>query len=243
MPYLIEIATTDFTTTSSAVRGGADRIELCSAISEGGLTPSYALIRRCIQAFELPIFPIIRPRSGDFLYSNDEFEIILDDIRVCKELGCRGLVTGFLNPAGEIDVDRLKRVLDAAEEMEVTFHRAFDRCADPFVALEQIISAGCKRILTSGQQLKALDGSALIRELVSTAAGRIIIMPGSGVKPGNIRQLADATGAVELHGALRNTKASEMAFHLPQFLAVEDYLNPHIDEAEVRAMKKALTSE
>lgn len=240
MAYLIEIATTDYITTEAAVKGGADRIELCSAITEGGLTPSMGHIRKCREQFDLPIFPIIRPRSGDFLYTDEEFDIMLTDVQLCKELGCNGVVAGFLLQDGRINRKRIERLVQVAYPMEVTFHRAFDRCRDPFVALEEIIDAGCRRILTSGQQLKAVDGLELIQQLVSAAGDRIIIMPGSGLKPENIKQVAEATGAREFHGALRSAVDSKMDHQIAAFAAVGDYINPAISQEEVRAFKQGL---
>lgn len=240
MAYRIEIATTDYITTEAAVMGGADRIELCSAITEGGLTPSMGHIKKCREQFELPIFPIIRPRSGDFLYTDEEFDVMLTDVKLCKELGCNGVVAGFLLKDGRINRKRIERLVQVAYPMEVTFHRAFDRCKDPFVSLEEIIEAGCKRILTSGQQLKAIDGLELIQQLVSAAGDRIIIMPGSGLKPGNIKQVAMATGAKEFHGALRSAADSKMDYQIAAFAEVDDYINPAISQEEVRAFKQGL---
>ncbi|MCU7548787.1 copper homeostasis protein CutC [Chitinophagaceae bacterium LB-8] len=240
MDYTIEIATTDFITTESAVKGGADRIELCSAISEGGLTPSMGHIRKCREMFDLPIFPIIRPRSGDFLYTDEEFDLMMSDVKLCKELGCNGVVIGFLLNDGMIDKVRIETVVRAAYPMEVTFHRAFDRCKDPFIALEELIEAGCQRILTSGQQIKATDGLDLIKQLIEAAGDRIIIMPGSGLNPANIKYVAEATGAREFHGALRSSAESKMEFMLPSFAAIGDYINPAIKENDVREFKKAL---
>ena len=239
MNYCIEIATTDYTTTEQAVNGGADRIELCSALSEGGLTPSFGLIKQCREKFNLPIFPIIRPRGGDFLYGDSEFEIITKDVLLCKQLNCDGVVVGFLKKDGTIDQKKTELIVKLAYPMEVTFHRAFDRCKDPFDALEIIIEAGCQRILTSGQQQKAIDGIDMIKKLVVAADNRIVIMPGSGIKPNNIRTIAEATGAVEFHGALRNSKSSEMDFIHPAFSA-HDYTNAWIDPMELKSMRKAL---
>jgi copper homeostasis protein len=235
--YCIEIATTDFITTEAAVKGGADRIELCSAISEGGITPSFGFIKQCREKFSLPIFPIIRPRSGDFLYTDEEFEIITKDVLLCKQLNCDGVVVGFLKKDGAIDRKKIDLIVKLAYPMEVTFHRAFDRCKDPFMALETIIDAGCQRILTSGQQLKAIDGADMIRQLIMAADDRIIIMPGSGINPDNIKLVAEQTGAVEFHGALRNVVKSKMEFIHPSF---SDNTNPWIDAEEVKKVKKAL---
>ena len=151
MNYIIEIATSDFLTTKSAVEGGADRIELCANLEEGGTTPSYGHIKKCREAFNVLIYPIIRPRGGDFLFTEDEFEIMLQDVKLCKQLGCDGVVIGLLNSNGNIDIKRTSLLADAAYPLGVTFHRAFDRCRDPFEAMEQLIQTGCERILTSGQ--------------------------------------------------------------------------------------------
>jgi copper homeostasis protein len=237
--YLIEIATTDFAGTEAAVNGGAARIELCSALSEGGLTPSFGLIKRCREKFSLPIFPIIRPRSGDFLYSDDEYSIMKNEVGLCKELGCDGIVIGFLKKDGSIDKKRITKIVEKAYPMEVTFHRAFDRCADAYQAMEEIIEAGCQRILTSGQQLTAIEGAELIKKLIVAADNRIIIMPGSGVKIENIKALADATAAEEFHASLRTTVKSKMDFLHPSFDS-DNYEHPGILEEEVQALKEEL---
>src|SRR5688572_20186258 len=137
--YIVEIATSDFTTTACAVEGGADRIELCSNLAEGGTTASYATIRKCRESFDVELFPIIRPRGGDFLYTKHEFDVMLSDIKLCKELGCDGIVLGLLNMDGTIDTIRTEQLINTAYPLGVTFHRAFDRCLDPFVAVEELI--------------------------------------------------------------------------------------------------------
>lgn len=241
--YIIEIATTDFTTTKSAVEGGADRIELCAALSEGGTTASFGTIKKCREAFNVQLFPIIRPRSGDFLYSNEEFDIMLYEIKLCKDLGCDGVVIGLLNKDGSVDVKRSSKLIELAYPLEVTFHRAFDRCKDPFEALEQLIEIGCQRILTSGQQPGAPQGVNLITQLVKVADDRIIIMPGSGVRKENIKELAEKTGATEFHSSLRGSQKSEMEFiHTAFANSTESYTNPSIDPEEVKAFRKALYS-
>jgi len=249
MSYLIEIATSDFLTTKSAVDGGADRIELCANLAEGGTTPSYAHIKKCKESFSIPIFPIIRPRGGDFLYNKDEFEIMKNDIKLCKELGCEGIVIGLLNMDGTIDMTRTSELIELAYPLEVTFHRAFDRCKDPFVALEELIEIGCQRILTSGQQpsvhsplsIVNSDSVKLISELNKLADGRIIIMPGSGVRKENIKILAERTGCVEFHSSLRGKSKSAMQFIHPSFAnSEESYSNNAISPDDVRALRNAL---
>jgi copper homeostasis protein len=241
--FLIEIATADFETTKAAVEGGADRIELCAALTEGGTTPSWGMIRRCRESFDLPIFPIIRPRSGDFLYSFEEYDCMVHDIHWCRDLGCEGVVIGMLQKDGAIDKKRVAHLIEKAYPMEVTFHRAFDRCRDPFEAMELLIELGCNRILTSGQEPGAPGGAELITKLVAAADHRIVIMPGSSVRKENIRELAEKTGATEFHSSLRGRSRSAMQFIHPAFAASEEsYSNPFIDQEEVRALRKALQS-
>ncbi|MBL7747146.1 MAG: copper homeostasis protein CutC [Chitinophagaceae bacterium] len=239
--YIIEIATSDFATTNSAVQGGADRIELCANLAEGGTTPSFGTIKRCREAFSVSLFPIIRPRGGDFLYTEDEFQIMIQEVRLCKQLGCDGVVIGLLNADGTIDIKRTSTLVNAAYPLGVTFHRAFDRCQDPLAALEQLMEIGCERILTSGQQPAAPEGVELIAELNRVADGRIIIMPGSGVRKENIKMLAEKTGCTEFHSSLRGKEASKMEFLHPAFKeSGESYMNNAIDAEEVRALRDAL---
>jgi copper homeostasis protein len=239
MKYTIEIATTDFNTTRAAVEGGADRVELCAALSEGGITPSYGLIITCREAFDIPLFPIIRPRAGDFLYNDDEFEQMKRDVFHCKEKGCEGVVLGILMKDGSIDIERTAKLVQLAQPREVTFHRAFDRCRDPFEALEQLIEIGCRRILTSGQQPTASGGVDLIAALVRQAGDRIVIMPGSGVRKENIKMIAGRTGAKEFHSSVKGQRPSEMDFIHPSF---NETMVTSIDPAEVKALRNALTS-
>lgn len=240
--YIIEIATSDFLTTKSAVEGGADRIELCANLAEGGTTPSYGHIKKCRDAFTVPLYPIIRPRGGDFLYDTEEFEIMLHDVKLCKQLGCDGIVIGLLNTDGSIDIKRTSFIVEAAYPLGVSFHRAFDRCRDPFEAMEQLIQIGCERILTSGQKPIAPDGIDLITELNNTADKRIIIMPGSGIRKENIKMLADKTGCVEFHSSLRRKTKSNMEFVHPAFAGSdESYMNNALDANEVIAFRQALS--
>ena len=239
--YIIEIATSDFLTTKSAVEGGADRVELCANLAEGGTTPSYGHIKKCREAFNVLIYPIIRPRGGDFLYNDAEFEIMLQDVKLCKQLGCDGVVIGLLNKDGTIDIKRTSVLVETAYPLGVTFHRAFDRCRDTFEAMEQLIKIGCERILTSGQKPLAVDAVEIIAQLVKVADERIIIMPGSGVRKENIKMLAEQTGCVEFHSSLRGKIKSEMEFIHPAFAnSEESYSNNEISPDEVRALRNAL---
>jgi copper homeostasis protein len=241
--YIIEIATSDFPSTAAAVAGGADRIELCDNLSEGGTTQSAGCIKLCREKLNVALFPIIRPRGGDFFYTSEEYEIMLHDVKLCKEMGCDGVVIGLLNPDGSIDVPRTKKLTALAYPMDVTFHRAFDRCRDPFEALEQLIEIGCNRILTSGQQPTAPAGVDLIAELIKKADDRIIIMPGSGVRKENIRQLAEKTGATEFHSSLRTKVETRMQYRHPAFAeSAESYSHFSVIAGEVGAFRKALVN-
>jgi len=195
-----------------AQAAGAHRIELCDNPSEGGTTPSYGFIKTARENLSIELYPIIRPRGGDFLYSEIEFEVMKADIQICKNLGCDGVVIGMLNSDGTVDKQRCKELVDIAQPMGVSFHRAFDRTKDPFKALEDIISIGCERILTSGQKSVATDGAALLNELVKQANGRIIIMPGSGVRSDNVEKLVKKTNATEFHTSARTYTDSKMEF-------------------------------
>jgi copper homeostasis protein len=240
--YIIEIATSDFETTRSAVEGGADRIELCANLAEGGTTPSYGTIIQCREAFAVQLFPIIRPRGGDFLYTEEEYSIMLKEVKLCRQLGCDGVVIGLLNSNGSIDLERTAMLVEAAYPLGVTFHRAFDRCSNPFEALEQLVEIGCERILTSGQKPAAPDGIELIAELNRMSGDRITIMPGSGVRKENIKMLAEKTGCTEFHSSLRGKVKSNMEFIHPAFEdSAESYMNNAISPDEVRALCNSLS--
>lgn len=213
-----------------AQKGGAYRVELCAGIPEGGTTPSYGEIVMARELLQIKLHVIIRPRGGDFLYSPVEKQIMLKDIEMARKLGVDGVVVGCLTPEGKVDVPFLREMVDAAGDCSVTFHRAFDMCLEPYTALQQIIEAGCERILTSGQQPTAELGIPLLKRLVSMADGRIIIMPGCGVNEKNIRKIAEETGASEFHFSARETKPSGMLYRNP---AVSMGGTVHIDEYEL----------
>lgn len=238
-PFIIEIATTDFNTTKNAVEGGADRIELCANLGEGGTTQSFATIKKCREAFDILLFPIIRPRGGDFYYTDEEYEIMLNDIILCKHLGCDGIVTGLLKRDGTIPLKKAARLVSAAYPMEVTFHRAFDRAIDPLERLEDLVNIGVQRLLTSGQKPTAIEGVDLIKQLIVQSNGRISIMPGSGVRINNVKKIALETGAVEFHTSLRSTVESKMDYHHLSFEG--EYYNAYINPEDVRKLREALT--
>lgn len=215
MNYKIEICTNSVTSSVEAEKGGAYRVELCAGIPEGGTTPSYGEIAVARELLSIKLNIIIRPRGGDFLYSDVEHQTMLRDIEMAKELGVDGVVIGCLTADGGVDMERNKELIDAAEGMSVTFHRAFDMSKDPFKSLEDIISLGCERILTSGQKPTAIEGVSLLKQLVDKANDRIIIMPGSGVNEENIASLAKETGATEFHFSAREPVNSKMIYRNP----------------------------
>ncbi|HAC74172.1 MAG TPA: copper homeostasis protein CutC, partial [Porphyromonadaceae bacterium] len=193
MDYKLEICANSVMSCVEAQKGGAYRVELCAAIPEGGTTPSYGDIAVARELLHIKLNVIIRPRGGDFLYSGLEHKIMLKDIEMCRKLGVDGIVIGCLTEEGDVDMERCRELVEAAEKMDVTFHRAFDQCRDPFISLEDIISLGCSRILTSGQQPKAEQGVDLLKKLVQQAGERTIIMPGSGINENNIAKIARET--------------------------------------------------
>ena len=213
--YKFEICATSVASCIAAQEGGADRVELCAGIPEGGTTPSYGMIRNARESISIALNVIIRPRGGDFLYSENEIQEMLYDIQVAKELGADGLVFGCLNPDGSVDMSAMSRLMKAAGDTPVTFHRAFDHTNYPFKALEDIISLGCARILTSGCRPTALEGVDLLAQLVEKAGDRIIIMPGCGVKENNIAEIARLSGAREFHFSARESVESGMVFRNP----------------------------
>lgn len=213
MGRIIEICANSAQSCVEAEAGGATRVELCAAIPEGGTTPSYGEIRMAQKMTStIHINVIIRPRGGDFLYTPVEVESMLYDLDMAKRLNVHGVVFGCLTKEGDIDVPLMRKLIDASGALSVTCHRAFDVCRDPFVALEQLIELGCDRILTSGQQPDAVRGIPLIRELVQRADGRIIIMPGAGVRSTNIARIEAETGAKEFHTSARSIVYSQMEY-------------------------------
>ncbi len=213
--YKVEICANSVASCIEAQKGGADRVELCAGIPEGGTTPSYGMIRKARESISIGMNVIIRPRGGDFLYTSDELEEMMQDIRIAKELGADGLVFGCLLPDGMVDKESMSRLMEAAGDTPVTFHRAFDHTSDPMLALEDIIDLGCRRILTSGCMPTAKEGIHMLSQLVKEAGDRIIIMPGCGINEGNIEEIARLSGAKEFHFSAREPVESGMIFRNP----------------------------
>lgn len=207
---LVEICVNSATSAIEAEKGGAHRVELCDNLYEGGTTPSAATICVTAKHITIDLHVLIRPRGGDFLYSDLEFEVMMQDVQFCKQNGVKGVVLGVLESNGKVDIKRTGELVKAANPMPVTFHRAFDMVADPFKALEDIISTGCHRILTSGLSNKAWDGREMIASLVRAANGRIIIMAGSGVNVDIAEKLVQFTGITEIHTSARTSYLSKM---------------------------------
>ncbi len=240
MDFTLEVIAFNIESCILAEANGVSRIELCDNQADGGTTPSYGFIKAARAILSIELYPIIRPRGGDFLYSDAEFDIIKSDVLLCKELGCDGVVIGLLNADGTVDKERTKILTSIAYPMGVTFHRAFDRTNDMFEALEDIIECGCERILTSGQKPTAYDGMDNIKALVQKADTRIIIMPGSGINSKNIVEIAQYTGATEFHSSARNFVKSKMQFAQPTMN--EQLTNVHLNAEEVTAIINALKS-
>lgn len=220
-----------------AARLGVDRVELCASPAEGGVTPSLATIERVAEIDNLDLSVMIRPRGGDFLYSDDEFETMLLDIERARTAGATGVVFGILTADGRVDVERTRRLVEAAKGMETTFHRAVDMANDYEQAVEDIIAAGCKRILTSGSYDKAIDGIGNIAKAVEISRGRIEIMAGSGVVAANAKALADV-GVDALHFSAKRMVAGGMEYRNPRIsmggsAAVDEYALRVVDENEV----------
>ena len=221
-----------------AERAGAARVELCDNPIEGGTTPSYGTIKMAREQISILLYPILRPRSGNYFYNDHEFTILKEDIDMCKQLGCDGISVGVQKRDATIDTERLKRIVEWAGPMGVTCNRVFDCAPDPFEALEDIINCGCERILTSGQKSAAPDAAELLAKLVKQAGDRIIIMPGAGVKSSNIKTLKAISGASEFHSSARVIAPNPVTYINKE---VSDYGDVYIaDEAEVRAMVEAL---
>lgn len=238
---IIEICANSAQSCVEAEAGGATRVELCAGIPEGGTTPSYGEIRTALElTSRMDINVIIRPRGGDFLYTPAEIRSMLYDIDMCKQLKVHGVVFGCLTKEGDIDVELMRRLIEAARPLSVTCHRAFDVCRDPFLALEQLIELGCDRILTSGQQADAVKGIPLIAELVKKAAGRIIVMPGCGVRETNIEQIEAETGAKEFHTSARRIVYSKMEYRNEKVPMGSSVVSSEFETVETDRKKVAL---
>jgi copper homeostasis protein len=206
MTRQLEIVCTSLRDAVDAQHGGANRIELCARLSVGGLTPSTTLLRKVKSTVQIPVFVLIRPRGGDFCYTATEFTRLLRQIAAAKAHGADGIVCGALFPNGHLDVERTAQMVAAAHPLPFTFHRAFDRCLDPLAAIDRLAELGVERILTSGQCPTALEGIGNLKAYAKYAAGRLTILVGGGVRPGNLEALMQVDGLREFHSSGRDGK-------------------------------------
>lgn len=244
---MLEICIDGVASARAAAAGGADRVELCANLPEGGTTPSAGMIREVRAVFSGGLMVIIRPRGYDFLYSEDEMAVMLHDIRVSRELGADGVVIGCLSADGSVDRERCSRLLDAARGMDVTFHRAFDMTRDLEEALDDVAKLGIRRVLTSGGAADVPGGLARIAKLVQRAAGRVSIMPGGGVTESNVGEIVRATGVREIHLSARAEVQSGMKFRnehcgMGTFSTGREYQWREASAVKVRVAKEALTA-
>ena len=230
----IEVCASSVESVIAAKEGGAKRVELCANLEKGGTTPPLSWIKISANISDLQIFTLIRPREGDFLYSENEFNAMKRDIIDCGEAKCDGVVIGILTEDGKVDIARCKELIEIAKSynMSVTFHRAIDRSINIFDAMEDIISLGCDRILTSGGFPTAIEGKEILKKMIELAGDRIIIMPGSGINEDNIEELSDYLGVSEFHGSFTSIQKSRMK-----------YINSTIDSFENECTFKISSSE
>ena len=244
MARILEACVNSVVSAIEAQKGGADRVELCENMLEGGCTPSAGTIRLARQRLSIPIMVMIRPRGADFCYSDEEFGIMENDIRLAKELGADGVVFGILKPEGSIDTDRMSRLADIARPLSITCHRAFDMTSDSFRSMDELMRLGIDRILTSGQKDSAISGAGLIRDLIKHANGRIIIMPGHGIKEYNLQDAIDLTGASEFHLYLTKQVPTVMSFIRSEVKMgkpdLSEYETTVVDEDRIRKAKDIL---
>ena len=242
MSFRFEVAVDSLESALTAQDCGVDRIELCADLGIGGLTPSAGMIALASERLRIPIHVIIRPRRGDFLYSAAEFAIMRRDIVMAKAAGAQGVVLGMLLADGGLDLERTGELLELAKPMSLTFHRAFDMCRQPELALEQLVELGVQRLLSSGQAQSAEAGMTLLAALVRRAAGRIIIMPGAGINEANIRRIAEATGAREFHFSARQMVDGPMRYRKAGLSMGEDISEYARSTASAERIRDAMSA-
>ncbi len=237
--HVLEIAAGSLASALAAQQAGADRVELCEGLESGGTTPSYGMLAMARERLRIPLFVLVRPRAGDFLYDTQEVDVMLRDIECCVRLGCDGIVVGALDADGCIDQPLCRQFVSAAGSLPVTFHRAFDVVSDPGSALEQVIASGFSRLLTSGGRATAVDGAGNIAACMRQASVRIVVMPGAGVTADNVAALATSTGAREFHASAKGARMSAMRFRAPALDGLPaDWMET--DPVRVRALREAL---
>lgn len=240
----LEICIDSVASAIAAEQGGARRVELCDYLAGGGTTPSAGMIGVVRESINIGLHVLIRPRRGDFLYTDVEVDIMKQDIQVCRELGVDGVVIGALTRDGSIDMVQIQELIACAGPMSITFHRAFDLVVDPIKALSDLLQLKVHRLLTSGQQVTALQGAELIRELNARAEGKLIVMPGGGVSPDNVRELVSRTGVSEVHASVRKSVESNMLFQkdyppMSSNWVLSEFEQLVADVEQVKAMREA----
>lgn len=242
----LELCVDSIASALAAQEGGADRIELCDFLAAGGTTPSAGMVETVRKSLKIDVHVLIRPRRGDFLYSDKEFEVMKRDIQMCRNIGIDGVVIGMLTKDASIELERVAELIDIAGPLQITFHRAFDLTADPIEAFEELLTLPVHRLLTSGQQASAQDGIPLIQSLNKLSAGKIKILPGSGIDESNAREIITKTGVTEIHTSLRSTVDSRM-FNQKNYPPMSDGLNLSefqqkiADVGRIKEMKKILS--
>jgi copper homeostasis protein len=240
----VEICVDSVESAIAAERGGADRVELCSDLLEGGVTPSAGLVSLVRQRIGIGLFVMVRPRGGDFCYTDLEFEIMQQDIQHARVMGADGIILGVLDRTARIDVVRTRQLVELAGSLPVTFHRAIDMTPDPLQALEDVLETGAARVLTSGGAAKVTEGLSTVGRMVKAAKDRIAVMVGGGITPETIVSVAEATGATEFHASLRTARSSPMEFRRQEVQMGEmrdrEYLRFIVEEPNVRALTLAV---
>ena len=242
---LVEVCVDSVASALAAERGGAGRVELCSNLLEGGVTPSAGLIAAVRSKLSIGLQVMIRPRAGDFCYAEEEIDIMRRDIVVAKDLGADGVVLGLLNPDGNVDIDRTRQLAELARPMEITFHRAFDMAADLLQALEDVCAVGADRLLTSGGEPTCLQGAGMIAQLFTAARGRIAIMPGGGIGYDDAASIIESTGVGEIHVGLSSSVRSPMLYRNPRIsmgkASGREYQRAQVLEQDVRKLLHTLS--
>lgn len=240
----VEICIDSVESAIAAERGGAQRVELCSDLLEGGITPGAGLIASVRSRIAIDLFVMIRPRGGDFCYTDFEFQVMQEEIAHARQLGVDGIVMGLLDEQGRVDVERTRNLVELAQPLPVTFHRAIDMTPDPLAALEDVVATGASRILTSGGAPNVTRGVRQIARMVEAAAGRIAIMPGGGITVANLATIAETSGATEFHASVRAALPSPVRFRKPGLsmgdIPDREYRRFAVREESVRALVRSL---